>query len=60
MGHEKGQFLNDWITRKEAEQTFVADVVHKTSSMESSVMHDLLSATNISTYENLCKTVNIL
>ena len=36
------------------------DVVDKTSSMASSVMHEELRAANISTYENLCKTVDIL
>ena len=43
MGHEKD----------------IADVVDKTSSIASSVMHEGLSAANISTYENLCKTVDI-
>ena len=44
MGHEKD----------------IADVVDKTSSMASSVMHEGLDAAIISTYENMCKTVDIL
>ena len=53
MGHETGPFLKDWITRKEAELSYIA--VDKTLSMASAVMHDGLIATNISTYENLYK-----
>ena len=44
MGHEKD----------------VADDVDHTSSMTSSVMYEGLSAANISTYKNFCKTVDIL
>ena len=60
MRHVKGPFLKDWITRKETELTYNADAVDKTLSMVSSVMHEGLSAANMSTYENLCKTVDIL
>ena len=60
MRCEKGPFLKDWIARKEAELTYNADAVDKTLSMASSVMHERLNAANMSTYENLCKTVDIL
>ena len=58
MWHEKGSFLKDWIARKETELSYIADAVDKTSSMASPVMHEGLSAAN--TYENFCKTVDIL
>ena len=60
MIHVKVPFLKDWIARKEAELTYNADAVDKTLSMASSVMHKGLSVANMSTYENLCKTVDIL
>ena len=61
MGHEKGPFLKDWIAGKEAELTYIADPVDKTSSMASTVMHDGLSATNISIYIlKTCVKLNIL
>ena len=58
MGYEKGSFLKDWIARKETGLSNIADAVEKTPSMASPVMHEGLSAAN--TYENLCKTVDIL
>ena len=58
MGQENSPFLKDQIARKEDELTYIADAVDKTASM-APVMHDGLSDTYISTYENLCKTVNI-
>ena len=39
MGHESGPFLNDSIVPKEAELTYIAGAVDKTSSMASSVMY---------------------
>ena len=60
LRHGKGPFLKDWIARKEAELTYNVDDVDKTLSMASSAMHEGLGAANMSTYENLCKTVDIL
>ena len=54
------RFLKDWIARKETELTFNADAVDKTSSLASSVIHEEMSAANMSTYENVCKTEDIL